>query len=39
MNIGLAQYMPVQIPLDIDHLQAGVDVQERSYAYKGRPTR
>src|SRR6202030_2435435 len=31
MNIGLAQYKPVQIALDIDHLQPGVDVQERGY--------
>jgi putative OPT family oligopeptide transporter len=36
MNIGLAQYKPVQIALDIDHLQPGVDVQERGYAYNGK---
>jgi uncharacterized oligopeptide transporter (OPT) family protein len=36
MNIGLAQYKPVQIALDIDHLQPGVDVQERGYSYNGK---
>ena len=36
MNIGLAQYKPVQIALDIDHLQPGVDVQERGYVYEGK---
>jgi uncharacterized oligopeptide transporter (OPT) family protein len=36
MNIGLAQYKPVQIALDIDHLQPGVDVQERNYVYNGK---
>ena len=36
MNIGLAQYKPVQIALDIDHLQPGVDVQERDYTYNGK---
>jgi hypothetical protein len=36
MNIGLAQYKPVQIALDIDHLQPGVDVQERDYVYNGK---
>ena len=36
MNIGLAQYKPVQIALDIDHLQPGVDVQERGYTYNGK---
>jgi uncharacterized oligopeptide transporter (OPT) family protein len=36
MNIGLAQYKPVQIALDIDHLQPGVDVQEHNYVYNGK---
>jgi putative OPT family oligopeptide transporter len=36
MNIGLAQYRPVQIALDIDHLQPGVDVQQRDYVYGGK---
>ena len=36
MNIGLAQYKPVQIALDIDHLQSGVDVQQHDYVYNGK---
>jgi len=36
MNIGLAQYRPVQIGLDIDHLEAGVDVQQHDYVYNGK---
>ena len=36
MNIGLAQYKPLKIALDIDHLQPGVDVQERGYTYEGK---
>jgi putative OPT family oligopeptide transporter len=36
MNIGLAQYKPLKIALDIDHLQPGVDVQERGYIYNGK---
>jgi putative OPT family oligopeptide transporter len=36
MNIGLAQYKPLKIALDIDHLQPGVDVQERGYTYNGK---
>jgi putative OPT family oligopeptide transporter len=36
MNIGLAQYRPVQIALDIDRLQPGVDVQEHNYVYNGK---
>lgn len=36
MNIGLAQYKPLQIALDIDHLRPGVDVQERDYTYNGK---
>jgi hypothetical protein len=36
MNIGLAQYKPVKIALDIDHLEAGVDVQEHNYVYNGK---
>jgi putative OPT family oligopeptide transporter len=36
MNIGLAQYKPLKIALDIDHLRPGVDVQERGYTYNGK---
>jgi putative OPT family oligopeptide transporter len=36
MNIGLAQYKPLKIALDIDRLQPGVDVQERGYTYNGK---
>jgi putative OPT family oligopeptide transporter len=36
MNIGLAKYKPVQIALDIDHLNPGVDVQQRDYVYEGK---
>jgi putative OPT family oligopeptide transporter len=35
MNIGLAQYKPLKIAIDIDHLQPGVDVQQRDYTYNG----
>jgi putative OPT family oligopeptide transporter len=36
MNIGLAQYKPVEIALDIDHLPAGVARQADNYAYEGK---
>ena len=36
MNVGLAQYKPIQIALDISHLPTGVDRQQDNYAYGGR---
>ncbi len=36
MNVGLAQYRPAQIPLNIGQLPAGVEVEKESYSYKGR---
>ena len=36
MNIGLAQYKPIHIAIDVDHLQPGVDIQERNYEYNGK---
>jgi putative OPT family oligopeptide transporter len=36
MNIGLAQYKPVQIALDINHLPAGVERQEENHPYEGK---
>jgi putative OPT family oligopeptide transporter len=36
MNVGLAQYKPVQIPLDIAHLPTGVERQQSNYMYEGR---
>ncbi|HEV2206838.1 MAG TPA: oligopeptide transporter, OPT family [Candidatus Acidoferrales bacterium] len=36
MNIGLAQYRPVQMALDINQLPAGVTIQQKSYAYQGK---
>ncbi len=36
MNVGLAQYKPAQIPLDIAHLPAGVERQASEFAYQGR---
>ena len=36
MNIGLAQYKPVQMALDINQLPAGVTIQQKSYAYQGK---
>lgn len=36
MNIGLAQYKPVQMALDINQLPAGVTIQQNSYAYQGK---
>jgi putative OPT family oligopeptide transporter len=34
MNYGLAQYKPVQIPLDISHLPAGVQLQQGNYMHE-----
>lgn len=36
MNIGLAQYKPVQIALDINHLPAGVERQDNNHVYEGK---
>jgi putative OPT family oligopeptide transporter len=36
MNIGLAQYRPVVIPLDINHLPSGVERQASDYRYQGK---
>ncbi|HXW54984.1 MAG TPA: oligopeptide transporter, OPT family [Candidatus Cybelea sp.] len=36
MNIGLAQYRPVVIPLDINHLPSGVERQANDYRYEGK---
>ncbi|HTU34777.1 MAG TPA: oligopeptide transporter, OPT family [Candidatus Acidoferrum sp.] len=36
MNIGLAQYKPVQMALDINQLPAGVTIQQQSYPYEGK---
>ncbi len=36
MNIGLAQYKPMQIPLDINNLPAGVERQDNSFPHEGK---
>jgi putative OPT family oligopeptide transporter len=36
MNYGLAQYKPVQIPLDITRLPAGVQRQQDNYLHEGK---
>jgi uncharacterized oligopeptide transporter (OPT) family protein len=36
MNVGLAQYKPTQIPLDIAHLPIGVERQQDNFAYEGK---
>jgi putative OPT family oligopeptide transporter len=36
MNVGLAQYKPIQIALDINNLPQGVSWQENNYAYQGK---
>ncbi|HKV04041.1 MAG TPA: oligopeptide transporter, OPT family [Candidatus Acidoferrales bacterium] len=36
MNVGLAQYKPIQIPLDITHLPVGVERQQDNYAHEGK---
>jgi putative OPT family oligopeptide transporter len=36
MNVGLAQFKPLQIPLDINHLPAGVERQDEHYAHEGK---
>ena len=36
MNVGLAQYKPVVIAVDVDHLPAGVERQADAYAHAGK---
>jgi putative OPT family oligopeptide transporter len=36
MNVGLAQYRPMQIALDIDHLPTGVERQADHYTHEGK---
>ena len=36
MNVGLAQYKPMQIALDINHLPSGVEQQQSNYAHEGK---
>jgi putative OPT family oligopeptide transporter len=36
MNVGLAQYKPIQIALDIQNLPAGVERQQDNYPYEGK---
>ena len=36
MNVGLAQYKPVQIPLDVNNLPVGVEQQEANYVHEGK---
>jgi len=36
MNIGLAQYKPIQIGLDINNLPTGVQLQDNSFEHEGR---
>jgi uncharacterized oligopeptide transporter (OPT) family protein len=36
MNVGLAQYKPIQIALDVNNLPQGVQWQENNYAYQGK---
>jgi putative OPT family oligopeptide transporter len=36
MNVGLAQYKPIQIPLDIANLPSGVELQAKNYVYEGK---
>jgi putative OPT family oligopeptide transporter len=36
MNVGLAQYKPIQIPLDVSHLPVGVEQQQNNYEHQGK---
>jgi putative OPT family oligopeptide transporter len=36
MNVGLAQYKPMQIPMDVQHPASGVEVQQTDYQYQGK---
>jgi uncharacterized oligopeptide transporter (OPT) family protein len=35
MNVGLAQYKPVHMALDLQHLPEGVELQSNNYSYNG----
>jgi putative OPT family oligopeptide transporter len=36
MNVGLAQYKPIEIPLDVNNLPAGVERQDNHYLHDGK---
>ena len=36
MNVGLSQYKPLKLALDINQLPAGVTLQDKNYAYEGK---
>src|SRR4029077_8831099 len=36
MNLGLAEYKPIQIDVDTAHLPSGVQVENPSYVYQGK---
>lgn len=36
MNKGLAKFNPVDIPLNISHLSAGVKIEQQDYVYEGK---
>jgi putative OPT family oligopeptide transporter len=36
MNVGLAQYKPIQIALDINNLPVGVERQDNNYVHEGK---
>jgi putative OPT family oligopeptide transporter len=36
MNTALAQFTPVQIPVDLTHLSAGVQIEKQSYEHNGK---
>ncbi|MGP8156966.1 MAG: OPT/YSL family transporter, partial [Candidatus Acidiferrales bacterium] len=36
MNLGLAQYKPIQIALDINHPPTGVELQAQNYQHEGK---
>ncbi len=36
MNVGLAQYKPVQIPVNLSQLPTGVTIEKQDYDYHGR---
>ena len=36
MNTALAQFVPVQIPVDLAHLSAGVQIEQQNYEHSGK---
>jgi putative OPT family oligopeptide transporter len=36
MNVGLAQYKPIQMPLDVNNLPVGVERQDSNYVHEGK---